>query len=485
MAPHKRLASVQRGLTRRTVVVGGLAAASIPTLPAYLRVSRARPVAGVRFVAAAEEQAQALAAQYNMAHVQTPRLRALCSTAQGVADTVRWAQSEELTFAVRSGGHCYAGTSAHADLVIDLRDLARAAVDPSTATLVAEPGARLRDVYRAGYPHDLTIPAGWCGDVGIGGHLLGGGIGYRARAHGLLCDQLESVTLVTADGQILHCTVDENSALYWASRGGGGGLGIAMQYRVRMQSAPDMAAIRAFGAMSAETMPALMARWMAWSSSTPRHTTSQLSVTAMSDGRLFARLTGLSEDNHASLLDQLHAVAEDQMPVDEHSVIEGSFGQLMDETFLSVPAFYLPSASHSAFLPDLMTTDALEALCAGLSESRAEHGAVSLLFETMGGALAETRSDQTAFPHRDAKFLVSASHAAVDVTQLDDGKSVLDMVGALIWEHASGTGYANYRDRSLINYAQAYWGANVPRLQAIKRAVDPDGVFTGLHTIPL
>ncbi|MGD1887299.1 MAG: FAD-binding protein, partial [Cohaesibacteraceae bacterium] len=88
-----------------------------------------------------------------------------------------------------------------------------------------QPGAKLGAVYRAGFPHNLTVPAGWCADVGLGGHALGGGIGYLARAHGLLCDHLAALTLVDAEGHIHHVNAQSDSDLLWASRGGGGGLG--------------------------------------------------------------------------------------------------------------------------------------------------------------------------------------------------------------------------------------------------------------------
>ena len=84
-------------------------------------------------------------------------------------------------------------------------------------------GAQLIDVYSQLFAHGVTIPAGSCATVGIAGLALGGGVGFTSRAFGLTCDNVESLQIVTAAGQLLTCDTSHHSDLFWACRGGGGG----------------------------------------------------------------------------------------------------------------------------------------------------------------------------------------------------------------------------------------------------------------------
>ena len=84
-------------------------------------------------------------------------------------------------------------------------------------------GAQLIDVYSELAAHGVTIPAGSCATVGVAGLALGGGVGFASRKLGLTCDNVESLQIVTAAGQLLTCDASHHSDLFWACRGGGGG----------------------------------------------------------------------------------------------------------------------------------------------------------------------------------------------------------------------------------------------------------------------
>jgi FAD/FMN-containing dehydrogenase len=473
------------GLTRRTATAAGLSILAAPAMPFGARASAALPDNGVRFVESGSDAAERAARQYNMAHAQVPQMRALCLTSEGVAQTVRWARQTDRRFAVRSGGHCYAGTSAHSGLVIDLREMNAVSVDPATGIARVQAGAKLGELYRAAFPYALAPAAGWCGDVGVGGHALGGGLGYQVRQHGLLCDHVIALTMVTADGAAVRCSADDNADLYWALRGGGGGLGIVTEFEIALQPTGETHSVRVFGGMDAALMPTFVERWMMWSGQAPRETSTQLAIAVMADGRLLARLTGFSTQPRDAVMTDLRDVVQDDLPLAENALLSGSFEAVMENTVLSIPAFYLPSASHTAVLPRRLAADDWEPLLERAVRSRSDSGSVSFLIEAMGGALADVPRTATAFPHRDAAFLMTATCAAPSKEQLDRAAGDLAEVGRAMWHHASARGYVNYRDRSLEDYAQAYWAENLPRLRAVKRAIDPDGVFSSLHTIPL
>ena len=106
---------------------------------------------------------------------------------------------------------------------MDLSRLDGIAVSADRRTVQVGAGARLIDVYTALAARGLTIPAGSCPTVGIGGHAQGGGIGLASRAFGTTSDNIAALTIVTADGKALSCDARTNSDLFWACRGGGGG----------------------------------------------------------------------------------------------------------------------------------------------------------------------------------------------------------------------------------------------------------------------
>ena len=76
----------------------------------------------------------------------------------------------------------------------------------------------------------MTIPAGSCPTVGIGGLVLGGGMGLAGRAFGLTLDRVTSFDVVTADGK--RRRVDDDHDLFWALRGGGGSFAIVTAIRL-------------------------------------------------------------------------------------------------------------------------------------------------------------------------------------------------------------------------------------------------------------
>src|SRR5262249_39613431 len=98
-------------------------------------------------------------------------------------------------------------------------------------------GMRNQDLYGLLEQSNSAITHGRCPTVGAAGFLLGGGIGFNMRGHGLACDQLVESQIVTADGRIR--TISPQAAgiegdLYWACRGGGGGnFGVNTSFTLR------------------------------------------------------------------------------------------------------------------------------------------------------------------------------------------------------------------------------------------------------------
>ena len=106
------------------------------------------------------------------------------------------------------------------------------AIDSTRRIARIEPGLTWGEVAKALQPYGLALTSGDSASVGVGGLLLGGGIGWMVRKYGLAIDHLRAVELVTADGEILRASADENIELFWGLRGGGGNFGVATAFEV-------------------------------------------------------------------------------------------------------------------------------------------------------------------------------------------------------------------------------------------------------------
>lgn len=155
----------------------------------------------------------------------------------GVADViaaVKAARATGLPPAVRSGGHSFPGHSVADDaLMIDLSPMKGVRVDPERRTARVQAGVLLGELDRETQAFGLAVPAGIVTHTGVAGLTLGGGIGWIMRKHGLSIDQLVSVDLVTADGEFVQASADENADLFWGVRGGGGNFGIVTEFEFR------------------------------------------------------------------------------------------------------------------------------------------------------------------------------------------------------------------------------------------------------------
>lgn len=168
---------------------------------------------------------------YNAMIDKHPALIARCADVADVISAVNFARDNQLTVAIRGGGHNGPGFGVCDNgLVIDLSRLRGIRVDPVNRTVRVEGGCVWGDVDHATHPFGLAVPCGFISTTGVGGLTLGGGIGYLARKYGLTIDNLLSVDMVLADGRFVTANADENADLFWAVRGGGGNFGVVTSF---------------------------------------------------------------------------------------------------------------------------------------------------------------------------------------------------------------------------------------------------------------
>ena len=164
-----------------------------------------------------------------------PALIARCADVADVQRALGFAVELDLPVAVRGGGHSVPGFSTCDDgVVIDLGLMRTVSVDAKARVARAQPGVTGAEFDRATQNYGLATTLGVVSTTGIAGLTLGGGIGWLMRKHGLACDNLLSVDLVTADGRLVTASADENPELFWGLKGGGGNFGIVTSFEYRL-----------------------------------------------------------------------------------------------------------------------------------------------------------------------------------------------------------------------------------------------------------
>ena len=161
---------------------------------------------------------------------------------EDVVAAVRLARQRGLKIAIRSGGHSWAATFLRdGGMLIDFSRMTDFAIDAGAKTASLQPGLRGTDFNRALRPQNLFFPSGHCMTVGLGGFLLQGGFGWNSRLWGPACVSVRAVDVVTADGELVHADVQQNSDLLWAARGAGPGFfGAVTRFEVDLQLRPKV-----------------------------------------------------------------------------------------------------------------------------------------------------------------------------------------------------------------------------------------------------
>src|SRR5215467_6483885 len=166
---------------------------------------------------------------------QKPGLIARCVDVRDIQTAIRTATDTNILTAVRCGGHSLAGFSTcDGGLVIDLSSMREVMVDRDARRARVAGGCLLGSIDTTTQKTGLVFPSGVVSHTGASGLILGGGTGWLTRRFGLSCDNVEALTLVTADSSIVHADSKENADLFWALRGGGGNFGVVTEFRLKL-----------------------------------------------------------------------------------------------------------------------------------------------------------------------------------------------------------------------------------------------------------
>lgn len=163
-------------------------------------------------------------------------------------------------------------------LVLDIAHLDSITVSDDVKTATVGAGIRLGPLYTALDEYNTTFAGGICPTVALGGFISSGGFNMQMRTLGLSANQVLSAKVVTADGETLTVSEEENSDLFWAIRGGGGGtFGIVTEYEVTLTKMPKSAMV-VLNWKNSSSMYEISKRFLDWAPKQPEELTTQLNI---------------------------------------------------------------------------------------------------------------------------------------------------------------------------------------------------------------
>ncbi len=419
---------------------------------------------------------------WNAMHDRRPALIARPRSGPDVAAAVRYARAEGLLIAVRGGGHSIPGHSVCDDgIVIDLRALSHVRVDPRQRRATVGGGALLGEVDRATQQHGLVLPAGVVSHTGAGGLTLGGGVGRLMRRFGLTIDSLLSAEVVLADGRIVRASADQHPELFWALRGGGGNFGVVTEFEFALHELSDLVILATFHPLGeAQRVIGLGRREMAgpaardellWTSFLRRAGDVPWMTPELVGRHGIMSLVEWSGDPGEGRAVLARIRAELQPAASDLSVVPFLVMQtITDDLF----AHGLRTYIKAGFADDL-PGGLIDVLLDRAASIRSPISQVELL--ALGGAIARVDQHATAFPFRQARWLVNIPATWRDAA--DDEREIAwaRATYAAVRPYLSDGTYVNFMGDDEDEGAAGAYGRTLERLARIKKAYDPDNVF--------
>ena len=449
-----------------------LSAAEIDGLAAQLRGTLALPGA---------DGYDAARTMWNAMIDRHPGAAVRCAGAADVIRAVRFANDHNLVVSVRAGGHNIAGKAvADGALLIDLTPMKSVQVDPARRIARVEPGVTLGEFDNEAQAFGLATPLGVNSTTGVAGLTLGGGFGWISRKYGLSIDNLLSVDIVTADGELRHASESENADLFWAVRGGGGNFGVVTSFEFRLHRVgPEVLSGLIFHPQ--EKAAKLLPRYRRIVAEAPDE------LTCWAVLRKAPPLPFLPAEVHGT----------DVLIFAACYVGDGAAGgkAVAPLRALGAPIADVigphPFTGWQAALDPLLTPGArnywkshdFTELSEGAIEQILDHARRLPSAETeifighLGGAVNRVAADATAYPHRDTNFIMN-----VHTRWRDPGEDAACMRWArdlfdATTPFATGGVYVNFLAEDEADRVPGAYGANLARLAAIKAKYDPKNLF--------
>jgi FAD binding domain len=433
---------------------------SLPSLPDALRD---------RAVTPGDRQYAALRSTYTK--VAAPAMVLLPRSAQEVAEAVRYAGDSDLAVSVRSGGHGLSGRSSNdGGIVIDLSAINSVHVLDAKARLVrVGAGARWAHVAAALEPEGLVISSGDHGNVGVGGLATAGGIGWLARAYGLTIDHVRAAQIVLSDGTVIRADRDREPDLFWAIRGAGEWVGIVTGFEIEAMPLTTIGVAQI--AIEADREGAALRRWSEYLTQAPRDLTVNGVILPAGDGFILQLTAVVASEDPDRIRALVEPVARLGGKVLSLQAQLAPYTALMPTGHIHQNVGQQPSTTTNALLPTL-TADSARALM-----DVAAHASGPLVqLRSLGGAINDIDSGETAYPHRSQQALAIFSNFP------PEGGRELIAATRTIWPFAEGA-YRNFESHpDEQTFQRAFPGMVGQRVTSLHQRYDPAGLLQRAST---
>ena len=400
-----------------------------------------------------------------------PAMIVRCATRGDVTRAVEFARREPLPVAIRGGGHSVSGQSVCDEgIVIDLSHMKGIRVDPVLCTAQAEAGLRLAEFVRALRPFGLGTTTGTVAGTGLAGLTLGGGLGWFMGKYGLTIDNLLSVDVVTADGQLKRASAAEHPDLFWGVRGGGGNFGIVTTFEFQLHAVGPVLSGKVIYPMSRARE--VLRFYREYTSSVPDELTAYASLMTTPDG-VPAIAINLC---YCGSLDAGERLVE---PVKKFGapladlIRPKSYLKLITQADAGAPEgrHYYEKARMLKYLSD----EAIETI--------ADYGAACtspyslVLIQHVHGAASRVSPTETAFALRGESYVISIV-AAWEAGQTHQHREWARTFWSALQPFASSGVYVNFLGNEGEERVRAAYGVNYERLVALKNTYDPTNFFS-------
>jgi len=420
-------------------------------------------------------------AVWNGAIDKHPAALVKCAGVADVRQAIEFARSQDLVVAVRGGKHSLPGFSTcDGGIVIDLGGMKGVRVDPVARTAQAEAGLTWSEFDHETQAFGLATTGGLISTTGIAGFTLGGGIGWLMRAHGLTCDNLLSADIVTADGELVHASADQNQELFWGLRGGGGNFGVATSFEYQLHPVgPVVMAGPVF--YRGDRAEEILRFYRDYTRDLPGEATTLLNLATAPPAPF------LPEEIHGKLVCVLVGVYAG--PVAEGERVLAPMRELGDPVAdLMGP---LPYVAMQSLLDALYPEGGSNYFKAGYLEELSDASIATMVEQHQsvtspmseihvhhfGGAVGQVPEDATAFGNRSAEFVLNILGRTPDAGGFAEAVDWARGCYDALEPYTTGGTYTNFMSEGDDRLKEAYGQEKYERLVALKDRYDPTNLF--------
>ncbi|KAG8722578.1 hypothetical protein FRC09_006049 [Ceratobasidium sp. 395] len=435
-----------------------------------------------------------------------------------VVEIVKFCRQRQVQLTVKNGGHSYAAYSVnHGGIVMYMDKLHRVEINDSCTEATISAGATWKQVYDklVGRNKARIVIGGQCPHVGVSGFMMGGGLSPFSRSYGLAIDNVVAVKVVTAEGNIesirrvkqedwefLPAQQVKLQRLLWAICGGGGGnFGVLLEFTTRVHKLVQDSGKVVCGQLEWDLKNGHQRKDFQYAldaldeMSCPKELTIDGLWRADGDdlkGFLTVVYNGPMDRCQTALGAILHYVPEGKRKLEE---------MMWSDWVHKEDGWGLKSGIYHRHLSFILgdhgvTKDLVDEIYRLMGEARKtfpEGGKAHFLWGHIGDRtskyesvdndgrpiLVDYRSDDTPFPWREGRYVCNLKLA----WNVSDGEKAANQYLKDAWDalHPFALGkkaaYVNYIDSELVNWQEAYYGQNYPKLQEIKKEWDPENFF--------